>query len=62
MHQYRIQYQKVTNGDMVLAEVVAHSDLNIKEFVGSLAAVGYWIEEGELWLAPGCIQHVIVFA
>lgn len=60
MHQYRIQYQKFLNV-MTLGDVVVHDDHNKADFVADLARYGYWIDD-KTWLAPGCIQNVIVVA
>jgi hypothetical protein len=62
MHQYKIQYQKFLN-TWVLAEVLIHADANVDKvsFVCAIAQVGYWLDD-KTWLAPGCIQNVIVVA
>ena len=60
MHQYRIQYQKFLN-TWTLSEVVAHSDLKLSDFVAYLAKNGYPLD-GTTWLAPGCIQQVVVIS
>jgi len=60
MHQYKIQYQKFQNV-MVLAEVLVHDDRAKNEFVASVAKSGYWADD-KTWIAPGCIQYVLVVA
>jgi len=61
MHQYRIQYQKLLN-TWTLSEIVVHDDREKHYFVSDLARNGYWIETDKTWLAPGCIQQVVVIS
>ncbi len=60
MHQYRIQYQSFLNV-MTLKEAVAHDENNRNIFVANLVRNGYWLDD-KTWIAPGCIQQVLVIS
>ncbi len=60
MHQYHVQYQKVAGTAFVLGDATVKSDLPPSSFVFSLIQNGHWLEPDKTWIAPGCIQQVVV--
>ena len=60
-HLYHVQYQKYLN-TWTLADITVKSELPPSAFVFGLIQNGYWIEPDKTWIAPGCIQQVVIIA
>lgn len=63
MHRYHLQFQQQSGTALVLRDTTITSDMDKDQFVAFIAACGWWFDkERTQWIAPGCIQGVLVIA